>query len=103
MPGEQRRRGHHEHLTPPASGSAATAPQPTDGRLAGNEPGRSGCEGQRLVPEHQELAVLDHLAPGQHRQAALHATDEQVDDRNGHSVMTSARQAAKAGSSNRTP
>jgi hypothetical protein len=55
------------------------------------------------VAEHQEFGVLGHLAPGQHRQAAQHTTDEQVDDRNDHSAMIPARQVAQAGSSNRAP
>ena len=55
------------------------------------------------MAEHQEFGVLGHLAPGQHRQAAQQTTDEQLDDRNDHSAMIPARQAAQAGSSNRAP
>ena len=55
------------------------------------------------MAEHQEFGVLGHLAPGQRRQAAQQTTDEQVDDRNDHSAMIPADQAAQAGSSNRTP
>jgi hypothetical protein len=41
VPGEQCRRGHHEHLLP-STGPAGTAPRATAGRPAGSGPGRSG-------------------------------------------------------------
>jgi NADPH-dependent 2,4-dienoyl-CoA reductase/sulfur reductase-like enzyme len=49
-----------------------------------------------LVPEHQELGILGHLTAGQHTQAAQQTTYKQVDDREDHSGMISARKAPPA-------
>jgi hypothetical protein len=49
-----------------------------------------------LVAKHQQLRVLEHLAPGQHCQAAEETANEQVDARNDHSAMIPARKAVQA-------
>jgi hypothetical protein len=49
-----------------------------------------------LVPEHQELGILGHLAPGWHDQAAEQTTNEQVDDRFDHSAMIPAGKSVHA-------
>ena len=81
----------------------ATVPRATAGRPAGSGPGRPDGEDRVLVPEHQELGILGHLAPGQHRQAAQQTANEQVDDRNDHSAMIPAGKPVQARSSNRAP
>ena len=53
------------------------------------------------MAEHQELGILGHLAPDQHRQGTQQAAYEQVDDRNDHSAMIPACQPAQAQSGNR--
>jgi hypothetical protein len=104
VPGEQRRRGHREHLGPPAPGDQpgqCRKPQPV-GRLVA-DPAGLAAQHRVLVPEHQELGVLGHLTPGQHHQTAEQTANEQVDDREDHSAMISTRLAAQARSSNRAP
>ena len=44
-----------------------------------------------LMPEHQELATLEHLTPGTHHHAAEQTTREQVDDREYHLAMMPTR------------
>jgi hypothetical protein len=58
---------------------------------------------QRLVVHHQELGILGHLTPGQHHQTAEQTANEQVDDREAHSVMIPTWLPAQARSSNRAP
>ena len=104
VPGEQRRRGHREHLAPPAAGDQprqCREPQPVARLVA--DPADLAAQHRVLVPQHQEFGILGHLTPGQHHQAAEQATHEQVDDRKDHSAMIPARQAAQARSSNRAP
>ena len=97
MPGEQRRRGHREHLTPPAAGNQPRQycqPQPVARLVA--DPADLAAKHRVLVPEHQELGVLGHLMPGQHHQAAEQTTNEQVNDRNDHSAMIPAGKSVQA-------
>ena len=104
VPGEQRRWGHHEHLTPSAAGNQSRQcqePQPV-ARLVTN-PADLTAQDRVLVPEHQELGILGHLVPGQHHQTAEQTTYEQVDNRNDHSAMIPAGKSVKARSSNRAP
>ena len=97
VPGEQRRRGHGEHLAPPAAGNQSRQccqPQPVT-RLVAN-PADLAAKHRVLVPEHQELGVLGHLMPDHHHQAAEQTTNEQVDDRNDHSAMIPAGKSIQA-------
>jgi hypothetical protein len=57
---------------------------------------------QRL-PEHQEFGILGHLTPGQDHQAGEQTAREQVDAREDHSGMISARKPGQARASNRAP
>ena len=102
VPGEQRRRGHHEHLTPPAAGNQSRQchePQPVT-RLV-TDPANLAAQDRVLVPEHQQLGVLGHLVPGQHHQTAEQTTYEQAGDRNDHSGMIPTGKSVQARSSNR--
>ena len=75
VPGEQRRRGHREHLAPLAAGDQpgqCRQPQPVARLVA--DPADLAAKHGVLVPEHQEPGVLGHLAPGQHHQAAVMIT-----------------------------
>ena len=102
MPGQQRRRGHREHLTPPAprdQPGQCREPQPI-GRLVA-DPADLAAQHRVLVPEHQEFGVLGHLTPGQHHQKAEQAAREQVHDREDHSAMIPTHKTAQARSSNR--
>ena len=104
VPGEQRRRCHREHLAPPAAGNQSRQrrePQPVGWLVT--DPADLAAQHRVLVPQHQELGVLGHLAPGQHRQAAQQAANKQVDDRNDHSAMIPAGKSDQARSSNRAP
>jgi hypothetical protein len=104
VPGEQRRRGHREHLGPSAPGDQpgqGRKPQPV-GRLVA-DPAGPAAQHRVLVPEYQEFGVLGHLTPGQHHQTAEQTANEQVDDREDHSAMIPTRLAAQARSSNRAP
>jgi len=104
VPGEQRRRCHHEHLAPPAPGDQTRQrrqPQPVGWPVT--DSADLAAQHGVLVPHHQKLCVLGRLPPGQHRQAAQQAAYEQVDDRNDHSAMSPARQSGQAQSSNRAP
>jgi len=83
----------HYNTARPHQGIAQHIPDPAD--LAAQH-----CV---LVPEYQELGVLGHLAPGQHRQATQQTAYKQVGDRNDHSARIPARQPAQARSSNRAP
>ncbi len=97
VPGEQGRGCHREHLAPPASGDQprqCREPQPVSWPVM--DPADLAVQHGVLVPEHQELGVLGHLAPGQHRQATQQTAYKQVDDRNDHSAMIPARQSAQA-------
>ncbi len=97
MPGEQRRRGHREQLAPPAAGNQSRQrrqPQPV-GRLVTN-PADLTAKDRFLVAKHQDLGILGHLALGQHCQAAQQTSNEQVGDRNDHSVMIPARKLVQA-------
>ena len=104
VPGQERRRGHREHLAPPPPGDQPgqrREPQPVT-RLV-TDPADLAPQHRVLVPEHQELGILGHLTPGQHRQTAEQTANEQVDDREEHSAMIPTRLPAQAGSSNRAP
>ena len=104
VPGEQRCRGHREHLAPPAAGDQAgqcCEPQPVARLVA--DPADLAAKHRVLVPEHQELGVLGHLTPGQHHLAAEPTANELVAHRDDHSAMIPTRLPAQAGTSNRAP
>ena len=104
LPGEQRRRGHHEHLTPPTAGNQSRQcrePQPV-ARLV-TDSANLAAQDYVLVPEHQKLGIFGHLVPGQHHQIAEQTTYEQVDNRNDHAAMIPAGKSVQARSSNRAP
>jgi hypothetical protein len=104
VPGEQRRRGHHEHLTPPSAGDQpgqCRKPHPVARLVA--DPAGLAAQHRVLVPKYQELGVLGHLTPGQYHQTTEQTANEQVDDRKVHSAMIPTRLAAQARSSNRAP
>jgi hypothetical protein len=44
-----------------------------------------------LVPDHQEFGILGRFEPGRHHQTAERAPSEQVESREDHSAMISAR------------
>jgi len=99
-----RRRGHREHLTPPAAGNQSRQycqPQPVARLVA--DPADLAAKHRVLVPEHQELGVLGHLVPGQHHQAAEQTTNEQVNDRNDHLAMIQPGSPSRPRSGNRAP
>jgi hypothetical protein len=80
VPGEQRRQGHREHLSPPAAAEpTATAPQATAGRLDGNEPADLAAKDRVLVAARQKLGLHGHPIPGQYCQAVQQAANEQVE------------------------
>ncbi len=92
VPGQQRRRGHREHLAPPAPGGQpgqCRKPQPVGSLVA--DPADLAAQHRVLVPEHQESGILGHLAPGQHHQTVEQAARDQVDDREDHSAMIPTR------------
>jgi len=92
VPGQQCRRGHREHLAPPAPGDQLgqrRKPQPV-ARLVPH-PADLAAQYRVLVPEHQEFGILGHLTPGQRHQAAEQAARDQVDDREDHSAMIPTR------------
>ena len=93
MPGEQRRRGHREHLAHRRRGQGGQRrePQPVGWLVA--DPADLAAQHRVLVPEHQELGVLGRRTPGQRRQAAEQAAREQVADREDHSAMISVPKA----------
>jgi hypothetical protein len=104
VPGQQRRRGHREHLAPPAPGDQprqCRKPQPAGWLVA--DPADLTAQHRVLVAEDQELGILGHLTPGQHHQTGEHTAQEQVDAREDHSVMIPARKPGQARSSNRAP
>jgi hypothetical protein len=104
VPGEQRRRGHREHLTPPAARDQSRQrrqPQPVGWLVA--DPTDLAAQDRVLVPEHQNFGVLGHPVPRQHRQAAEKAAYEQVEDGNDHSAMIPAGKPDQARSNNRAP
>jgi hypothetical protein len=104
VPGERRRRGHSEHLTPTAAGDQpgqCREPQPVT-RLVANPAGLAAQHGV-LVPQHQEFGIPGHLTPGQRHQAAKQTAHKQVDGLEDHSGMIPARQAVQVRSSNRAP
>ena len=106
MPGEQRRRGHGEHITPPASGDQpgqCCEPEPVGRLLA--DLADLAAEYRILMPEHQEFGVLGRLTPGHHHQTAEQMEREQVDDEEDHSAMipTPEDRPGHARSSNRAP
>ena len=104
VPGEQRRRGHHEHLAPPAAGNQSRQrrePQPVARLVA--DSADLAAQNRVLVPEYQQLGVVGCLVPGQHLQAAEQAAHEQVDNRNDHSAMIPAGKSDQARFSNRAP
>ena len=97
VPGEQRRRGHREHLAPPPPGDQprqCCEPQPVARLVA--DPADLAAQHRVLVPEHQELGILGYLTPGQHHQAAEQTAHKQVDDREDHSAMIPARKTPPA-------
>ena len=80
-PGEQRRRGHGEHLAPPVAGDQPgqrREPQPVSRLIA--DPAGLPAQHCILVPQDQQLRFLGSLAPGQQHQAAEQAAREQVGD-----------------------
>ena len=104
VPGEQRRRGHRKHLTPPAARDQSRQrrqPQPVGWLVA--DPADLAAQDRILVPQHQELGVLGRPVPRQRRQTAEQAAYEQVHSRNDHSAMIPAGTSAEARSSNRAP
>ena len=104
VPGEQRRGGHREDLTPPVPGDQlgqCREPQPVARLVA--DPADLAAQHLVLVPQHQELGILGRLTPGPHHQAAQQTAHNQVDGREVHSGMIPARQAVQARSSNRAP
>jgi len=75
VPGEQRRRGRREHLSPPPPGDQPGQrfePQPVARLVA--HPADLAVQDRVLVLEHQELGVLGHLAADQYQQTAQQAT-----------------------------
>ena len=89
VPGEQRCRGHHEHLAPPAAGDEpgqCRKPHPVARLVA--DPAGLAAQYRVLVPEYQEFGVLGHLTPGQYHQTTEQTANKQVDDRKDHSAMT---------------
>jgi hypothetical protein len=97
VPGEQRRRGHRKHLTPPAARDQSRQrrqPQPAGWLVA--DPADLAAQDRVLVPEHQDFGVLGHPVPRQHRQAADQAAYEQVEDGNDHSAMIPAGKPVQA-------
>jgi hypothetical protein len=102
VPGEQRRRGHREHLGPPLPGDQpgqGREPQPVRRLVA--DPADLAAQHRVLVPEHQQLGILGHLTRGQHHQTAEQAAHEQVEGREDHSAMIPTHKTAQARSSNR--
>jgi Family of unknown function (DUF5372) len=74
-------------------------PQPVTRLVA--DPADLTAQHRVLMTQDQQLGILGHLTPDQHRQAAEHAAHKQVDDREDHPAMISARGPAR--SSNRAP
>src|SRR5690348_12950044 len=102
VPGEQRRRGHREHLTPAVPGDQPGQrgkPQPVAWLVA--DLADLAAHHCVLMPEDQELGVRGYLTPGPDHQAAEHTAHEEVDDREEHSAMFPARRPAR--SINRAP
>ena len=104
VPGEQRRRGHREHLAPSAPGDQpgqGRKPQPV-ARLVADPPDLT-AQHRVLMPEHEEFGILGHLTPGQHHQAAQQTPREQVGDGEDHSAMIPAPEhcSSRARSRNR--
>ena len=88
VPGEQRRRGHHEHLGPPLPGDQpgqGREPQPVGWLVA--DPADLAAQHRVLVLEHQEFGILGGFLPTQHHQTAEQTTYDQVEDRKDHSGM----------------
>jgi len=91
VPGEQRRRGHREHLAPPAPRNQPGEygePQPV-GRLV-TDPADLTTQHRVLVPEYQQFGILGHLISAQHHQAGEQTAQDQIDAREDHSEMISA-------------
>jgi len=104
VPGEQRRRGHREHLAPPAAGNQPRQrckPQPV-ARLV-TDPADLTAQDRVLVPEHQQLGILGHPLPCQHHQTAEQAAYKQVEGRNDHSAIIPVGKFDHARSNNRAP
>ena len=100
VPGEQRRRGHGEHLTPAVPGNQP--PQRRERKPVTRpvaDPADLAAQHRVLVPQDQQFGVLGYLTAGQHHQAAEHASQDQVDDREDHPAMIPVRRPAR--SSNR--
>jgi len=72
-----------------ASHSRSAAWYPTPADLA--------AQHRVLVPEHQEFGTFGRFTPGRHHQTAEQAAHEPVYDRQDHSEMISAREAARPG------
>ena len=88
VPGQQRRRGHREHLAPPAPGNQPGErgePQPVT-RLV-TDPAGLAAQHRVLVPEDQHSGIPGHLTSAQNHQAGEQTADEQVDAREDHSGM----------------
>jgi hypothetical protein len=60
------------------------------------DPANLAAQHRVVVPEHQEFGILGHLTPGQHHHTAEQTAHEQVDAREDHSGMISARKTPPA-------
>jgi len=90
VPGEQRRRGHGERLSPATPGNQSRQrrePQPIARLVA--DPADLTAQDRVLVPQHQQLGILGRLPPAPHHQAVEQATRKEVDDREDHPAMIS--------------
>jgi hypothetical protein len=90
VPGEQRRRGHGERLSPAVPGDQPgqrREPQPVARLVA--DPADLAAQHLVLMPQHQQLGIFAHLTPGPHHQAAEQATRKQVGDLEDHPAMIS--------------
>jgi hypothetical protein len=68
VPGQQRRRGHREHLAPTAGGNEPRQrrqPEPVGWLVT--DPAGLAAQDRVFVPEHQKLSVLGQPVPCQHR------------------------------------
>src|ERR1019366_4032189 len=91
VPGQQRRRGHREHLALPAPGNQPGErgePQPVTRLVA--DPAGLAAQHRVLMTEDQQSGIPGHPASAQHHQAGEQAAHDQVDAREDHSGMISA-------------
>jgi hypothetical protein len=76
------------------SGSRHGKPQPVGWMVT--DPADLTAQHRVLVPEYQQFGFLGHLTQGQHHQTGEQTADEQVDAREDHSGMISARRTPPA-------